>query len=149
MVFEPDIIVTGPDASDIPLVVKVDVSSQMLEDSERQLKAKMTSLGSPVGLLVTPQRIRFYHDQFLPSIEESITQVGEFDVKEILCFRPTPHTQADSFDFERNVQSWLEGLSTESGLLRLSPEFKKAAQMYIVPALTQGVVRSAHPRFRT
>ena len=149
MPFEPDIIVTGPDASDVALVVEVKLSSQTLEDSERQLKAYMASLGSPVGLLVTPHRLRLYQDRYLPSVEDSITEVGDFDVNDILRFRPTQNLQADSLDFERSVQSWLEGLSTESGLRSLSPEFRRAAQMYIVPALAQGVVRSGHPRFQT
>lgn len=146
MSFEPDIIVTGPDSSDVALVVEVMLSSQALENSERQLKANMASLGSPVGLLVTPQWIRLYRDRYLPSVEDSITKVGDFDSSEILRFRPTQNPVADSLDFERHVQSWLEGLSTESGLRSLSPDFKRAAQMYIVPALSQGIVRSGHPR---
>lgn len=146
MPFEPDTIVTGPDASDVALVVEVKLSSQKLDDSERQLKANMASLRSPVGLLVTPQRIRLYQDRYLPSVEDSIAEVGDFDVNDILRFRPTQNPQADSLDFERNVQSWLEGLSSESELRGLPPEFKRAAQMYIVRALTQGIVRSGHPR---
>jgi len=121
MPFEPDIIVTGPDASDVALVVEVKLSSQKPDDSERQLKANMASLRSPVGLLVTPQRIRLYQDRYLPSFEDSIAEVGDFDVNDILRFRPTQNPQADSLDFERNVQSWLEGLSSESGLRGLSP----------------------------
>ncbi len=140
------IIVTGPDASDVALVVGVKLSSQKLDDSERQLKANMASLRSPVGLLVTPQRIRLYQDRYLPSVEDSIAKVGDFDVNDTPRFRPTQNPQADSLDFERNVQSWLEGLSSESGLRGLPPEFRRAAQMYIVPALTQGIVRSGHPR---
>src|ERR1035438_745352 len=116
MPFEPDIIVTGPDPSDVALVVEVKLASRSLEDSERQLKAYMASLRSPVGLLVTPERLRLYQDLYLPSLEDSITKVGEFDVNHILRFRPTQNPKADSLDFERNVQSWLEGLSTESGL---------------------------------
>jgi len=146
MSFEPDLIVTGPDPSDVALVVEVKLTSRGLENSERQLKASMASLRSPVGLLVTPDRLRLYRDRYLPSLEDSITEVGEFDVNDILRFRPTRNPEADSLDFERNVQSWLEGLATESGLSGLSPEFQRAAQMFIVPALAQGVVRSGHPR---
>jgi hypothetical protein len=146
---EPDIIVTGPDASDVTLVVDVKLSNEALEDSERQLKASMASLGSPVGLLVTPQKLRLYHDQYLPSPEGSIARVGDFDVNHVLRFRATQNLQSDALDFERRVQAWLEGLSTESGLRSLSPDLKRAAQKYIVPALAQGVVRSGHPRFTT
>lgn len=121
MPFEPDIIVTGPDPSDVALIVEVSLSNRSQQDSERQLKASMASLGSPVGLLVTPERLRLYRDRYLPSAEDSITEVGEFDLNDILRFRPTRNAKADSLDFERNVQSWLEGLSAESVLSGLPP----------------------------
>lgn len=131
------------------LVVEAELTNQTLEDSERQLKANMASLGSPVGLLITPQRLRLYRDRYLPLLEDSITKVGDFDLNNILRFRSTQNDRADSLDFERSVQAWLEGLSTESGLKGLSPELRRAAQEYIIPALAQGVVRSGHPRFHT
>lgn len=142
MPFEPDIIVTGPDSSDVALVVEVKSSSQRLEDSERQLKAYMTSLRSPIGLLVTRERLQLYRDKYLPSAAESITKVGDFALNSIPQFRPA----VDELEFERSVQSWLEGLSTDTGLRGLPADFKRAAQTYIVPALEQGVVRSGHPR---
>ena len=147
MAFEPAIIITGPDPSDVALVVGVTLSNRGLHDSERQLKAYMTSRGSPMGLLVTPDRLRFYRDRYLPSPDGSITEVGDFDLNDILRARPTQNPRADPFDFERNVQSWLEGLSSESNLRSLSPELKRAAQLYIVPALAQGEVRAGHPRY--
>jgi len=146
MTFEPDIVVTGPDPSEIALVVKVKTSSRSVDDSERPLKNYMAAVRSPVGLLVTPDRLRIYRDRYLPSLEDSVAKVGEFDVKEILQFGATGNASADVVAFERHVQSWLETLSTESGLRELSPEIKRAAERYIVPALAQGSVRSGHPR---
>jgi hypothetical protein len=99
-----------------------------------------------VGLLVTPDRLRIYRDRYLPSLEDSITKVGEFDVKDILRFDATGNATADALAFELHVQSWLEELSTESGLRQLSPEIKRAAERYIVPSLAHGSVRSGHPR---
>ena len=100
----------------------------------------MASLGSPVGLLITPQRIRLYRDRYLPSVEDSITEVGNFNVKEILRFRPTQNPQADSLDFERNVQSWLEGLSTKWGLPVCPPNLKSRPNVHI---------SRAHARYRS
>jgi hypothetical protein len=146
MAFEPDIVVTGPEPSEILLVVEVKTSSRAIDDSERRLKSYMAAVRSPVGLLVTPDWLRIYRDQYLPSLEDSITKVGEFYVKDILRFDATGNAVADAIAFERHVQAWLEALSTESGLRELSPEVKRATERYIVPALTQGSVRSGHPR---
>lgn len=146
MAFEPDIIVTGPEPSEIALVAEVKTTSRSIDDSERQLKNYMAAVGSPVGLLVTPERLRIYRDQYLPSPGDSIVRVGDFNVKDLLRFEKIGNATADALGFERQVQSWLETLSTESGLDELTPELRRAAQMYIVPALTQGSVRSGHPR---
>jgi hypothetical protein len=52
----------------------------------------------------------------------------------------------DAQAFEQLVQSWLEGLATESGLRELPTELRSTAQLYIVPAVTKGAVRAGHPR---
>lgn len=146
MAFEPDIVVTGPESSEVALVVEVKTSSGNIGDSERQLKSYMAAVRSPVGLLVTPDRLRIYRDRYLPSLDDSIAKVGEFDVKDLLRFERSGNAAADGFAFERQVQSWLEALTTESGLGELSPEIRRAAWMYIVPALAQGSIRSGGPR---
>jgi hypothetical protein len=97
----------------------------------------------PVGVLVTPERLWLFRDRYLSSSEDSITQVGEFDVRSVLNFEHARTGRADALAFEQLVQSWLEGLATESGLRELpSP----AAQLYIVPAISQGAIRAGHPR---
>lgn len=146
MTFEPDIVVTGPEPSDIALVVEVKTSSRAIDDSERQLKSYMGAVRSPVGLLVTPTRLRIYHDRYLSASEDSIATVGEYNVKHILRFNATGAAATDHEAFERHVQSWLEGFSTESGLRELPPEIKRAVERYIVPALASGAVRAGHPR---
>lgn len=146
MVFEPDIIVTGPEASEIVLVVEVKTSVRALEGAERQLKGYMAVVGAPVGLLVTPEQLWLYRDQYLSSSDDSITTVGEFDVKKVLGFRPAGSSGEDAIAFERKVQYWLEGLSTEPGLRELPPELRRAMQLYVVPAVAQGTVRAGHPR---
>jgi hypothetical protein len=142
MAFEPDIIVSGPDGLEIALVVEVKMSVRDLEVSEQQLKRFMAGMGCPVGLLVTPEQVLLYRDEYLSSSEDSITKVGEFDAKHILNFPRAENALA----FEGSVQSWLESMSTESGLRQLSPELRTAAQRYIVPAISQGTIRAAHPR---
>jgi hypothetical protein len=105
----------------------------------------MAAVSSPVGLLITPEHLWIYRDRYLSS-DDSVIRVGEFNVKGVFQFAKSGNAAADGLGFERQVQSWLETLSTESGLKQLTPELRRAAQMYIVPALTQGSVRSGHPR---
>ena len=154
MAFEPDIVVTGPEPSEIALVVEVKTSSRSIDESERQLKKYMAAVGSPVGLLVTPDLLWIYRDQYLPSPEHSIIRVGEFEAKGLFRFERSNFERsnkvtADTLSFERQVQSWLETLSTESGLRELAPDLRRAVQMYLVPALLQGAVRCGHPRSPT
>ena len=145
MAFEPDIIVTGPEPAEIALVAEVTTSLRSINDSEDRLKRYMAAVSSPIGLLITPEHLRIYRDQYLPS-EDSVIKVEELNVRDVFRFAKNGHAAGDALGFERQVQSWLETLSTESGLKQLTPELRRAVQMYIVPALTQGSVRSGHPR---
>ncbi len=146
MAFEPDIIVTGPESADIALVVEVKANVRDLENSERQLKRFMVAMQCPVGLLVTPQRLWLYRDRYLSSSEDSIERVGEFLIEDILDFEQSGGGGKDELAFERLVQSWLEGLGTESGLHELPVELRRAVELYIAPAISQGTVRAGHPR---
>ena len=146
MAFEPDIIVTGPESPEIALVVEVKTNIRDLESTERQLKTYMAAMRCPVGLLVTPQHLWLYRDRYLASSEDSISRVGEFDVTSVLNFKQSDAERSDAVAFEGLVQSWLEDLATESGLRKLPSEFRRAAQLYIVPAISQGIVRAGHPR---
>jgi hypothetical protein len=146
MAFEPDIIVTGAESSEIALVAEVKTNLRDIENSKLQLKKFMVAMRCPVGLLVTPERLWLFRDRYLSSSEDSITQVAEFDVKSVLNFERARTGRADGLAFEQLVQSWLEGLSTESGLRELPSELRPAAQLYIVPAISQGAIRAGHPR---
>jgi hypothetical protein len=144
MAFEPDILVTSSDSSEIALVVEVKVSPQNLEASERQLKSYMAAVDSPVGLLITPECIRVYRNQYSTLFDDSIIKVGEFEAKNTFRFMPDGNTPENELAFSRGVQLWLEEI-LRSNLSQLSPDFKRAMQMYVIPALEQGLVRSGHP----
>ena len=146
MAFEPDIVVSGAESSEIALVAEVKTSLGDIENSKLQLKKYMAAMRCPVGLLVTPERLWLFRDQYLSSSEDSITEVAEFNVKSILNFDQVRPGRGDALAFEQLVQSWLESLSTESGLRKLPSELRPAAQLYIVPAVSQGTIRAGHPR---
>src|SRR3954471_16995775 len=146
MAFEPDIIITGPDAWETVIVVKVTTDPRLMEETERQLKHLMGVMNSPLGLLVTPERLWLYRDRYLSLPEESIARIGDFDVKSVFKLERAGK-QMDALAFEEFVQSWIEDLSTEYNINGLPPDLRRAIRAYIVPAVEQGQVRAGH--FRT
>ncbi len=146
MAFEPDIIVAGPEGSEITLVVEAKTRLRDRQNAERQLKGFMAAMRCPVGLLVTPQRLWLYRDRYLESSEDSIAQVAEFNVENVLNFKQSADGYQDALALEGVVQSWLERLGTESGLRELPSDLRRAVELYIVPAVSQGTIRAGHPR---
>jgi hypothetical protein len=144
----PDIIVTERDGWEPALVVEAKINLQDLEGTERQLKKYMSATLCPVGLIVTPFELRLYRNRYLSSSEDSIDLIGAFDIHDILDFGHSGTGGGDAFEFERRVQEWLEGLSSEAGWQELPTELRRAVRWYIFPAVSQGVVQAAHPRPR-
>lgn len=146
MAFEPDIVALGTEIQEFVLVAEVKMTIRDLKFVERQLKQYMAAMRCPVGLLITPQRLRIYRDGYKGLPEESVELVGEFDVAKVFNFT-TPESSPDAAPaFQAMVQEWLDRLTTESVLRALSAELRRAVEMYIAPALSQGVVRAGHPR---
>jgi len=152
MPFSPDIIVTGEDTPRILLVAEAKLSSAIREEDESQLKTYMLHMRCPIGLLVTPDAVEVFRDTYTAHSEKSVEHVASFaSPKTWDVFRVGHHGSREpllEFRFEEAVKSWLEQLGTSpSACLNESPkETRVALADYILPALTQGVVRSAGPR---
>jgi hypothetical protein len=145
MPFEPDIYVTGSVNSEIVLVVDVKTNLSDFEATERELKKFMAGTRCPAGALITPQKLWLYRDRYLPS-QDSVQNVGAFDISKILNFIPSGVGQRDEFAFENLVQSWLESLRTEAGLRRLPRELRNAVELFLMPSIFEGEIGAAHPR---
>jgi hypothetical protein len=72
---------------------------------------------------------------------DSIQRIGEFDTKD-LWRQPPP---ADATLFEAFVQQWLERLAQQP-TQDLPRNVRETLWEYVVPAITNGDVRAAHPR---
>jgi hypothetical protein len=140
MAFRPDILITTPDGT--TLVVEAKVHLPNLRGTEDGLKRYMVGMQCPVGLLVTPDRMWLYRDSFSARSPESIERVGEFDVKSL--WRQAPPLEGARF--ETFVQEWLRGL-TRQRTDELPYEMAKALQEYVLPAVANGEIRAAHPRY--
>jgi hypothetical protein len=145
MPFEPDIIVTDSEGS-VALVAEAKTILRDLAETERQLKRYMVGMRCPVGLIVTPQTLCLYTDQYLSTSEDSVRSVATFDITNVLRFEPAHSGKRDEYAFEEAVQSWLENLTLEPEFRRLPENLAQAIQNYVLPALFRGAVRAAHPR---
>jgi hypothetical protein len=99
MAFDPGIIVTDSETSQVAMVVGVRSDLRDLDESQLELKKFMAGMGCPLGLLVTPQRLRLYSEQYTSSSEDSIALVAEFDVSNILHFKPAGRGRQDYVRF--------------------------------------------------
>jgi hypothetical protein len=139
MAFQPDIIVTGPDG--VMLVLEAKTSLPDLHGSEEQLKRYMVGMQCPTGVLITPEHMWVYRDLYTTRSPESIHRIAEFDTKGFWR-QPPP---ADETLFEAFVQEWLERLAHQPPQ-DLPREIRETLSEYVVPAVTNGEVRAAHPR---
>jgi hypothetical protein len=141
MVFQPDILVTSPNDSRMALVVEVKIHIPDINRAEAQLKQYMVQMQCPVGLLISQERLLVYRDSYTARTPESIQRVGDFNAAPI--WEQPPPSQPERF--ERFIQDWLENLPRTT-MTRVPPELRDAIREYILPAISTGDVRAAHPR---
>jgi len=72
--------------------------------------------------------------------------MGEFDVTGVFKFTPSEAPQNAEPAFQNLVQEWLENLGTEAGIRALPDDLRRAAQLYILPAIAHGTIRVGHAR---
>lgn len=140
MEFLPDIIVASEGSPRVLLVVDAKLTRGDLDQAVRQLKRYMVGMSCPGGLLVSPDEITIFRNQYRGPDEGSVELVGAYPITAV--FRPA----RSEFDFERAVQEWLEHLAFTGAARGLSPELCNALEEHVIPLLQQGEVRAAHPR---
>lgn len=143
-----DIIVTSPDTADVRLVAETRLSLPDMSSAETILKTAMVRMSSPVGILITPDRMWVYLDRYLSQTPDSVDRVGEFDVSKLLHFRPVSASRDEERHFEAVVQQWLEDLPR---LVERAPRkddhLWSVVNTYIIPAVETGEIRAAAPRY--
>jgi hypothetical protein len=140
MAFQPDILITTPDG--ITLVVEAKVILPSLETTEEQLKQYMVSMQCPIGILITPTLMQLYKDSYTARSPRSVQRIGVFDLAGFWQ-EPPP---SEGARFEMFVQQWLEDLPKQPDR-QVSSALRDAVREYILPAVTSGEVRAAHPRY--
>ena len=141
MAFQPDILVTSPDEPRVTLVIEAKVTLLDLDQTEAELKRYMVGMQCPMGMLITPERMWLYRDSYTTRAPDSVKRVGEYNIKSL--WRVPPPTQGTQF--EAFVQHQLEDLA-KTPAQGLPSDLRDALREYILPAITTGDVRAAHPR---
>jgi hypothetical protein len=149
--FAPDLVVTAEGSSRLLLIVEAKLRPRDRSQEESQLKDYMLHMRCPIGLFVTPDEIVLYRDTYTAHSEESVRRVGSYPApKKWMRFKVvnqgTEGPSVANIDlaqrFEEDVKFWLEQLrSSGSAENPLPDEAKDALEDYVIPALSQGVVR--------
>lgn len=141
---QPDFIVMARDTPEVVMVVEVKQLGLNLDEAERQLKTYMLHNHSPLGMLVTPESLRLYHDEYRGTREASIERIAEFSTPEVLGASQWRKTGAR---LEEMVRRWLEGVVDNwwSNLPKI-PSIRRQLLEHLVPSLTEGRVMSGTVR---
>jgi hypothetical protein len=137
--FQPDILITTPDGR--VMVIEAKVTMNDLAHTEEALKRYMVGMLFPFGLLITPTKGWVYQDVYSSFSPGSVKQVEEFD-SSLLWREPPPD---GPLQFEAYVQRWIEALP-DYPAESLPPKLKDIVEAYVLPAVSIGEVRAAHPR---
>lgn len=141
-----DIIVRSADSTETKLLVETKLRFADLARVEEQLKSAMLEVSCPVGIIVTPEKMRVYADEYTSTTPESIGLVGEFAISDLLSYRSSGN--AAEAKFENFVQHWLETLPQTATRARISDaRLWEALNRFVLPAIESGEVRAAAPRY--
>ena len=115
------------------------------KSAEAALKSYMVHVSCPVGMLVTPEQVRFYRNRYTGYTPQTIEMIGECATGELLG-TPTRGAAIES-DLERTVEEWLES-SRAGGDGSWPLAVREAIESSVLPAVSGGIVRAGGPRWR-
>jgi hypothetical protein len=135
MPLRPDIVVTRPDSPEILLVVEVKRNVADQKSAEAALKSYMVHMSCPVGMLVTPEQVRFYRNHYTGYEPQTIEMIGECPTGELLG--KLPRGAVAESDLERPVEEWPWPVAV-----------REAIESSVLPLVSAGIVRAGGPRWR-
>lgn len=126
-------------------MVEVNADVADPKSTEAALRSYMVQMSCPVGMLVTPEQVRFYRNRYTDYAPQTVEMTGECPTGELLG--PLPERAAAVSDLETRVEEWLESLRIGGG--RLWPSaVREAIESSVLPAVSGGIVRAGGPRWR-
>jgi hypothetical protein len=144
-----DIIVRSADSTETKLLVETKLKVVDPTRVEKQLKVAMLDLSCPVGVVVTPETMRVYADEYTSTTPTSVRLIGEFSIGALLQYKGSNTGSGDeSRRFEAFVQHWLETLPQIATRSSVRDErLWDALNRFVLPAVETGDVRAAGPRY--
>jgi hypothetical protein len=141
MSLQSSILVTSQDSYELWLVASVQGTAADLPSEETELKAYMARRKCPAGMLVTPERARFYRNNFTDYTPESVELIAECPTIDLL---EAPEKVVEPY-LEYFMQEWLESLA---GGARRSwpPAVREAIEFDVIPMIRGGYVGASGPR---
>lgn len=143
MPLQPSIVVTGQDSPEVLLVASVQGSAADVASEETELKTYMARKSCQAGMLVTPERARFYRNNFTDYTPQTVELIGECPTIDLL---EAPEKVVEPY-LEYFVQEWLEGLSRGERQSWPSP-VREAIEFSVIPMVIGCRVRAGGPRWR-
>jgi hypothetical protein len=144
---QPDIVVISPDGEYL-MIVEVKLNDIGTQNAVKELQHLMASIDCSIGLIVSGERVVLLRDSLEKSNGESIKKVGEANLPHFLL--PTSDEKWNGnlyFEFESQVQQWLEKLKLPSNLENLPTDLRKLFGEPVISLLRLGEVRAAGPRW--
>jgi hypothetical protein len=144
----PDIIVTSPDGEYLMIVeVKLNDVSKQRQYAMNQLQRSMIDFGCSVGLLVAGERVTVLRDSFDDSHGSSIRVVGEAKLPNYLLPPADEQWKGNPyFEFESQVQRWLEKLKLQTNVDSLPDDLRNLFGGRIINLLRFGEIRAGGAR---
>lgn len=149
--FKPDIVIIDQ-ASKRPLVV-IEAKLRIREGDEariqEQLARYMVAARCPIGVLASPDRLLIFEDRLRTATPESIEQVADIDLRNVMGTPATSMSAAgsDALAFERALRNWFEKLAIDSYRDTLPQDLREQVEQYLMPSVITGEVRTTGPRW--
>jgi hypothetical protein len=142
MPLQPSIVVTSQDSYKLWLLASVQGSAADVAAEENELKAYMAGQKCPTGMLVTPERARFYRNNYTDHTPQSVELIAGCPTIDLL---EAPEKVVEPY-LVYFVQEWLESLA--GGARRpWPPAVREAIDFDVIPTIRGGYVGASGPRW--
>ena len=135
-VFSPDVIVRANDRPDVRLAIEVKVGQVDLSEAARQLRAYMSAVACPLGLLVTPRETHVYQETW----SDGPDSIRELAVVETPVLIGTRGLSEDERELEGAVRQWLETMVRHPGVPQHHAGDMARLEDHLLPAMVDAEV---------
>jgi len=139
---EVDIIVRSKRTGRTVLAVEVKLGGQLQLACE-QLRNYMKLVGCTTGFVIVGHKLALFAERYGQAPSGSIELIGEYDTSSVLSLNvPNGSGKDVGFQFERQVQGWLESLTDSTSVEQLPDDIKAAFREHVLPWVEVGEIHA-------